>query len=197
MMTMTMPVMVTTITMVIKIILKKNDDNEEEEIDDDDDDGSDDDNNNNDDGNNTEEKNDDDEEQKVDNDDDDDDGSDDDEKNIDDEEDFKSSTVYITLSNESESSLCDPRERTDFRFFSVGNTMYGNKILDRTDADINDNESYCFIENLRRRNTFVDDEGDLINNNIFYSLLKMEKLMISSLLSLPFRSTFDHNHYYH
>ena len=77
----------------------------------------------------------------------------------------------ITVSNESKSSLCDLRELANFRFtISTGNIIYGNEILDRTDAKINDNASDCSTETFRRRNMFFKDKGYLLNTDIFLSV---------------------------
>ena len=148
-------------------------DNDEKDMvvdDDDDDDGSNNYNDNNDDDNTTENNNDEDEDKKAD--DNDDDGSNDDDNIIDDDEDFKSSTVFIYVSNESESLLCDTHERTDYKCsLNLGHTesvIYGNEILNRSDSEINDHESYYFSETLRRRNVFIKDEGYLLNTDIFF-----------------------------
>ena len=114
--------------------------------------------------------NDEDEDKKAD--DDDEDGSNDDDDSINDDEDFKSSTVFISVSNESESLLCDTHERTDYKFSlnsgHAGSVIYGNEILNRSDSEINDHESCYFSETLRRRNVFIKDEGHLLNTDIFF-----------------------------
>ena len=45
-----------------------------------------------------------------------------------------------------------------------------DEILDRTNEDINDYESDCSSETLRRRYSFAKDGGDLLNTYFFFSV---------------------------
>ena len=53
-------------------------------------------------------------------------------------------------------------------------------MLDRTDAEINENQSNCSSETLRRRKVFVQDERDMLNTEIVLSFFKLKKLKISN-----------------
>ena len=79
-------------------------------------------------------------------------------ENSDNDEDFKSSTVSVSIENESDYLLCVPQKLNDFRYsYIAGNIMYTNENLDRTDAEININESDFSIKTFRRRNMFVKE----------------------------------------
>ena len=58
---------------------------------------------------------------------------------------------------------CDPHESTDFRFSF--NAL--NKVLARSNVEINDNDSDCSSKNLRKRKVFVHDERDFLNTELF------------------------------
>ena len=75
--------------------------------------------------------------------------------NDDDDSSFESSTVSFSVTNESESLLCDPHYDTYFR------------LLDRTDSETAENQSNCSSETLRRRKVFVEDERNILKTEMF------------------------------
>ena len=79
--------------------------------------------------------------------------------NDDDDSTFQSNTISITVSNESESLLCDPHYDTFFR------------LLDRTDSESTENQSNCSSETLRQRKVFVEDERNTLNTEMFIPII--------------------------